>query len=68
MRKPMDESTIRFGEKNYIEAPANLSGCVCDDEHRLHIALAEQRTRPAVFSPDFTGVRNARCATSGRCR
>lgn len=68
MRTSMSESTMSFGEKSYVEAAAKLGGCVCDEEYRLHIALAEQRTRPSVFSPDFSGVQNARCATFGRCK
>lgn len=63
-----DDKTRELGERNYVEAVANLGECICDEEHKLHIALAEQRTRPSVFFPDFNGVKNARCATFGRCR
>lgn len=57
-----------YAEDSYREAPANLGECMCGAEHRLHVALAEQRTRPGVFAPDFSGVKNARCATFGRCK
>ncbi len=57
-----------FGEETYVEAAANLGECMCDDERRLRVALAQERTRPAIFSPDYNGVKNARCATFGRCK
>ncbi len=56
----------QLAEDHYIEAPANLTGCQCEDEHRLHIALSEQRGRPALFSPDHKGITTAYCATFGR--
>lgn len=55
-------------EEDYVEAPANLRQCTCGEEHRLHIALSETRARPAVYTPDHAGIKNARCATFGRCR
>jgi hypothetical protein len=55
-------------EDRYVEAPANLRQCTCGEEHRLHIALSETRARPAVYTPDHAGIKNARCATFGRCR
>ncbi len=57
-----------FEEGDYVEAPANLRQCTCGEEHRLHMALSETRARPVVFTPDHAGVKNARCATFGRCR
>ncbi|MEW6349823.1 MAG: hypothetical protein AB1646_12225 [Thermodesulfobacteriota bacterium] len=56
----------RSMEKNYVEAPANLSGCECSDEHRLHMALSETRARPIVFTPEHKGIGEAYCATFGR--
>ena len=53
-------------EMSYTEAPANLSGCVCHEEHRLHMALAETRARPVVFAPERRGIEDAYCATFGR--
>jgi hypothetical protein len=55
-------------EQNYVEAPANLLQCTCGEEHRLHVALSETRARPVVFTPDHVGIKNARCATFGRCK
>jgi hypothetical protein len=55
-------------DEDYVEAPANLTQCVCGEEHRLHIALSETRARPSVYTPDHAGIKNARCATFGRCR
>jgi hypothetical protein len=68
-----EKERIRFDvkrrqEEDYIEAPANLNQCVCEEEHRLHIALSETRARPAVYTPGHAGIKNARCATFGRCR
>ena len=57
-----------FGEEVYVEAVSNLDGCKCDDEYRLRVALAQERSRPTIFTPDYSGVKNARCATFGRCR
>jgi len=59
-----------FAEQNYVEAPAKVGECFCEDEHNLHVALSEQRsTRLArIFMPDHTGLKNARCMTFGRCR
>ena len=59
-----------FAEQNYVEAPAKVSECFCEGEHRLHVALSEQRsTRLAkIFMPDHTGLKNARCLTFGRCK
>ena len=57
-----------MAEANFVEAVANLSECTCGEEHRLHVALSEQRGRPVLFSPDHKGIDNARCATFGRCR
>ncbi|MBI4963660.1 MAG: hypothetical protein HY913_10320 [Desulfomonile tiedjei] len=59
-----------FAEQNFVEAPAKVSECFCEDEHRLHVALSEQRsTRLAkIFMPDHKGLENARCLTFGRCR
>ncbi|MBI5570095.1 MAG: hypothetical protein HY914_09130 [Desulfomonile tiedjei] len=57
-----------LAEANFVEAPANLGECRCGAEHRLHVALSEQRGRPVLFSPDHKGIANARCATFGRCR
>ena len=59
----------RLAEENYVEAPANLSDCMCADEHRLHVALSEQRGTPKIFSPGHRGLGNAYCETFGRrCR
>lgn len=68
MRKSTCDTTRCCGERNYVEAVANLGECVCDDERRLRIALTEQRIRPSVFFPDYIGVEGARCATFGRCK
>ncbi len=59
-----------LAEQNYVEAYAKSGECFCEDEHRLHVALSEQRsTRLArIFMPDHTGLENARCLTFGRCR
>ena len=56
----------QLAEDHYVEAPANLSGCQCENEHRLHVALSEQRGRPVLFAPDHKGVKTAYCATHGR--
>lgn len=55
-------------EQNYVEAPASSSECVCTDEHRLRIALSEQRSNPIIFAPDHSGFSNAYCETYGRCK
>jgi len=57
-----------LAEMNFVEAPANLSECRCSNEHNLHVALSEQRSNPAIFSPEHVGMKGARCATFGRCR
>ncbi len=53
-------------DKGYVEAPANLSGCICIEEHRLHMALSETRARPVVYTPDHKGISDAYCSTFGR--
>jgi hypothetical protein len=67
-KKAKDMDARSFGEETYVEAPANLDECMCDSERRLRVALAQERTRPGVFAPDYAGVKNARCATFGRCK
>jgi len=57
-----------LAERNYVEAPANLSECFCPDEHNLHIALSEQHTSSEIFQPDHVGLEGAYCATYGRCK
>jgi hypothetical protein len=61
-----DFDVEQLAEDHYVEAPANLPGCQCADEHRLHVALSEQRGRPAIFSPDHKALKNAYCETYGR--
>jgi hypothetical protein len=68
MNTSRDDFAERIAETSYVEASANLDECVCGNERRLHVALSEQSTRPGVFAPDFGGVKNARCATFGRCK
>jgi hypothetical protein len=67
-RERTDSRVQELAEENFVEAPANLGECMCGEEHRLHVALSEQRGRPVLFSPDHKGIDNARCATFGRCR
>ncbi len=67
-RERIDFKVGDLAEANFVEAPANLGECVCTEEHRLHVALSEQRGRPVLFSPDHKGIKNARCATFGRCK
>ncbi len=55
-------------EDNFVEAYANLNECSCRDEHRLHVALSEQRGNPKIFSPDHRPIKGAYCATHDRCR
>jgi hypothetical protein len=59
-----------LAENNYVESYAKLDECFCENEHRLHVALSEQRsTRLArIFMPDHIGLENARCLTFGRCK
>ncbi len=46
-----DKNVKKLAEDNYVEAYANLNECACSEEHRLHVALAETRARPIVFTP-----------------
>ena len=55
-----------LAERHYVEAYANSGDCACPDEHRLHVALAETRARPIVFTPEHVGMKNAYCETFGR--
>lgn len=59
---------VERAEENFVEAPANLNECACRNEHRLHVALSEQRGNPIIFSPDHAPLKGAYCATHGRCR
>ncbi|MEW6113349.1 MAG: hypothetical protein AB1664_14555 [Thermodesulfobacteriota bacterium] len=59
---------VKLAEGNFVEAYANLGECVCTDEHRLHVALAETRATAKVFAPEHIGIPGARCATFGRCK
>jgi len=61
-----DMDVKRFAEENFVEPAATVGGCLCEDEHRLQVALSEQRGRPEIFSPDHRGVANAYCGTFGR--
>lgn len=56
----------KFAEVQYVEAAAKVGECFCEGEHRLHLALSEQRGRPEIFWPDHKGLANAYCATHGR--
>jgi|GEM_PF-872667 len=56
----------RLAEEHFVEAYANLDECTCADEHRLHVALSEQRGTPKIFAPDHIGLENAYCETYGR--
>lgn len=61
-----DMDIKQFAEEQYVEAPAKLGGCFCQDEHRLQVALSEQRGRAEIFRPDHKGLGNAYCGTFGR--
>ncbi|AFM26557.1 hypothetical protein [Desulfomonile tiedjei] len=67
----MDERDLnvrKLAEENFVEAPANLGDCVCDDERKLRMALSELRFRPEIFSTDHIGIKGAYCATHDRCK
>jgi len=61
-------SVSESAEENYVEAYANLRECSCSDEHRLHVALSEQRSRPDIFAPDHKPLKGAYCAVHDRCK
>lgn len=61
-----DMDVRRFAEENYVEPAASVGGCLCEEEHLLHVALSEQRGRPELFSPGHRGVEKAYCSTHGR--
>jgi hypothetical protein len=65
-REKMELSVEELAEKNFVEAYANLSECKCTDEHRLHVALSEQRGNPKLFAPEHKGIGQAYCGTFGR--
>lgn len=65
-RETADLDVRELAEDHFVEAYANLSDCTCMDEHRLHVALSEQRGTPKIFAPDHIGVGNAYCETFGR--
>jgi hypothetical protein len=53
-------------EKNFVDAYANLEECTCSDEHRLQVALSEQRGTPLLFTPEHKGIKQAYCSVHGR--
>jgi hypothetical protein len=53
-------------EQNFVDAYANLSECACTEEHRLHVALSEQRGTPMLFTPEHKGISRAYCSVHGR--
>jgi hypothetical protein len=55
-------------EENFVDAYANLGECTCNDEHRLHIALSQQRANPEIFAPEHRPIKGAYCAVHDRCR
>jgi len=55
-----------LAEEHFEEAFANLGECTCADEHRLHVALSEQRGTSKIFAPDHKGLGKAYCDTFGR--
>ncbi len=61
-----EKNVKKLAEDHYVEAYANLDECACKDEHRLHVALAENRARPIVYTPEHIGIKGAGCATWGR--
>jgi hypothetical protein len=61
-----DVDVKKFAEQQYVEPAATVGGCVCEDEHHMHVALSEQRGRPEIFWPDHKGLANAYCGTFGR--
>ena len=61
------ESKIgQLAEEHYVPPPASLDECYCEGEHRLSVALSEQRGRPELFRPGHKGINDAYCATFGR--
>lgn len=65
-REKQAKNVREFAENNFVEAYANLRECRCTDEHRLHVALSEQRGNPKLFSPDHKGIGKAYCDTFDR--
>ncbi|MDQ7781342.1 MAG: hypothetical protein RDU20_00590 [Desulfomonilaceae bacterium] len=55
-----------LAEQLYVKPVTSLDECYCSEEHRLSIALSEQRGRPELFWPDRKGIAGAYCATHNR--
>lgn len=62
-------NVTELAEEHFVKPVTSLDECFCREEHRLAVALSEQRGRPSLFSPDHKGIDGAYCATHNRrCR
>lgn len=65
-RELLEREVRERAEEHYVEPAAHLGGCHCPGEHRLSVALSEQRGRPELFKPDHKGISKSYCTTFGR--
>ena len=61
-----EASIEELAEEHYVAPSAELGACDCPEEHRLSVALSEQRGRARLFQPDHKGIDHAYCTTFGR--
>jgi len=59
-------NVAELAEQHYVKPVTSLDECYCREEHRLSVALSEQRGRASLFRPDHKGITGAYCATHNR--